>query len=60
MLDDIAAEHEKGRMLLIATTDLDARQSVLWNMAKIAASRDHRARDLFPSISTPTTCARCT
>ena len=50
MLDDIAAEHEKGRILLIATTDLDARQSVLWNMTKIAASEDPGALDLFHSI----------
>jgi len=49
-LDAIAAEHEKGRLLLIATTDLDARQSVLWNMTKIAASGDPKALELFRSI----------
>jgi predicted acylesterase/phospholipase RssA len=46
----VAAEHDKGRILLIATVDLDARQSVLWNMTKIAASRDSKAPDLFRSI----------
>jgi hypothetical protein len=30
--------------------DLDARQSVLWNMTKIAATRDPKALDLFRSI----------
>jgi predicted acylesterase/phospholipase RssA len=49
-LEAVAAEHHKGRMLLIATTDLDARQSVLWNMTKIAASGDPKALDLFRSI----------
>jgi hypothetical protein len=46
----VAAEHRKGRILLIATTDLDARQSVLWNMTKIAASTDPKAPDLFRAI----------
>ena len=50
LLDTIAAEHQKGRLLLIATTDLDARQSVLWNMTKIAASGDPKALELFRSI----------
>lgn len=49
-LDAIAVEHEKGRMLLVATADLDARQSVLWNMTKIATSNDPKALKLFRSI----------
>jgi predicted patatin/cPLA2 family phospholipase len=39
LLDAIAAEHEKGRILLIATTNLDLRNAVIWNVTKIAASR---------------------
>lgn len=50
LLDAIAREYEKGRLLLVATVDLDARQSVLWNMTKIAANRDPKALDLFRSI----------
>jgi hypothetical protein len=50
LLDAIAREYEKGRLLLVATVDLDARQSVLWNMTKIAATRDPKALDLFRSI----------
>ena len=50
MLDAIAAEYAKGRLLLVATTDLDARQAVIWNLTKIAASRDPRALELFHSI----------
>ena len=50
LLDEIAAEYEKGRLLLIATTDLDARQPVIWNMTKIASSRDPRALKLFRAV----------
>lgn len=50
LLDAIAAEYEKGRLLLVATVDLDARQSVLWNLTKIAASKDPKALHLFHSI----------
>jgi predicted acylesterase/phospholipase RssA len=50
LLDAVAAEYDKGRLLLIATVDLDARQAVLWNMTKIAASREPKALDLFRSV----------
>lgn len=49
-LEAVATEHDKGRLLIIATVDLDARQSVLWNMTKIAASGDPKALHLFRSI----------
>src|SRR5262245_9016906 len=45
-----AAEHAKGRLLLIGTTDLDARQPVIWNMGEIAASGSPKALELFQSI----------
>ena len=50
LLDEIAAEYDKGRLLLIATSDLDARQAVIWNMTKIASSRDPRALELFRTV----------
>jgi predicted acylesterase/phospholipase RssA len=50
LLDEIAAEYDKGRLLLIATGDLDARQAVIWNMTKIASSRDPRALELFRTV----------
>jgi len=50
LLDRIAAEHAKGRLLLIGTTNLDACQPVIWNMGKIAASGAPRALDLFRRI----------
>jgi len=49
-LKEIAAEYANGRMLLIATTDLDARRPVVWNMGEIASSTDPRALDLFRKI----------
>ncbi|MGF1759874.1 patatin-like phospholipase family protein [Photobacterium sagamiensis] len=50
LLKAVAAEHEKGRILLVATVDLDARHSVIWNLTKIAASGDPKALHLFRSI----------
>jgi len=37
MIEDIAAEYEKGRRLLVGTTNLDARRPVIWNLGAIAA-----------------------
>ena len=50
MLTRIAQEYAKGRLLLVGTTDLDARQPVIWNMTAIAASGDPGALDLFRKI----------
>jgi predicted acylesterase/phospholipase RssA len=50
LLEAIAEQHMNGRMLLIGTTDLDARQPVVWNMGSIAASGAPGALDLFRSI----------
>jgi hypothetical protein len=38
MLDAIAAEYRKGRLLLIGTTDLDGQRPVIWNIGAIADS----------------------
>jgi predicted acylesterase/phospholipase RssA len=50
LLAAIAAEHSKGRSLLIGTTDLDARQPIIWNMGNIAESNAPGALNLFRSI----------
>ena len=50
MLDAIAAEDAKGRMLLVATTNLDARRPVIWNITKIAASGHPRALELIRDV----------
>jgi len=50
MLDTVAAEYRKGRLLLLGTTDLDSRKGVIWNMGQIASSGDPKALNLFRSI----------
>jgi len=50
MLDEIAVEHRKGRILLIGTADLDARRGVIWNIGKIAESGSPRALELVHDI----------
>lgn len=50
LLDAVAAEYRKGRLLLIGTTELDSRRGVIWNMGEIAASGDAKAPHLFRSI----------
>jgi predicted acylesterase/phospholipase RssA len=50
LLDAIAAENEKGRILLVGTTDLDAHRPVIWNVGKIAASHNPRALKLVQDL----------
>jgi predicted acylesterase/phospholipase RssA len=50
LLKEIAAEYAKGRFLLIATADLDARRPIIWDMGKIASYGGPGATDLFVSI----------
>jgi hypothetical protein len=49
-LAEIAAEYDKGRLLLVGTTDLDAQRGVIWNMTALAASSDPDALGLFRKI----------
>jgi len=50
LLKAIAAEHAKGRVLAIGTTNLDARRPVIWNIGKIAASGNPHALELVRKI----------
>jgi len=50
LLKEIAAEHAKGRHLLVATADLDARRGIIWDMGKIASYGTPQALDLFVSV----------
>lgn len=50
LLKEIAAEYAKGRMLLVATADLDARRAIIWDMGKIASYGGPRALDLFINV----------
>ncbi len=53
LLKAVAAEHARGRRLLIATTQVDSERPALWDMGAIAtlnASGDPRALKLFREI----------
>jgi hypothetical protein len=50
MIQAIAAEHKRGRRLLIATTNLDTEQTVIWDMGAIASRGGEDSRDLFESV----------
>ena len=49
-LGAIAREYRQGRVLLIGTTNIDAKRPVVWNMGEIALSRDPRALQLFRDV----------
>jgi predicted patatin/cPLA2 family phospholipase len=50
LLAAIAREYQKGRLLLIGTTDLDAERANIWNIGAIAASGHPGALDLVRKI----------
>jgi hypothetical protein len=50
MMRDIAKEYARGRILLVATTDLDACRGVIWNIGAIAASGNPQALHLIHDI----------
>ncbi len=50
VLDQVAAEHRKGRRLFVATTNLDAQRPVVWDMGAIASSGSPNALSLFRQV----------
>ena len=50
LLKAIADEYARGRLLLIGTTNIDARRPVIWNITKIAASGSPHALELVQQI----------
>lgn len=50
MISAVAAETAKGRRLIVATTDLDKRETVLWDMGVIAEHGGAAARQLFRDV----------
>lgn len=50
MLHEIAAEHSKGRRLFVATTNLDAQRTVIWDLGAVAASGNDQALALFRHV----------
>ena len=50
LLSQIAAEHAKGRRLLVVTTNLDTQESVVWDMGQLATQGDEQALMLFREV----------
>lgn len=50
LLEAVAAEHRKGRRLLVVTTELDSLRPTLWDMGAIAASGGPAALKLFREV----------
>jgi hypothetical protein len=50
MLAGIAAAYDSGRLLLIASTNLDAQVPVIWNVGAIASSGHPRAADTIRRV----------
>lgn len=46
----VAAEHRKGRRLLVVTTNVDAGRRVIWDMGAIAQKGDEAAVKLFRNV----------
>jgi hypothetical protein len=50
VLDRIAEEHAKGRRLLVASTNLDAEEPVIWDLGAIAGSKSPDRLELFRKV----------
>jgi predicted acylesterase/phospholipase RssA len=50
LLSAVAAESRKGRILLVATTDLDDEETIVWDMGAIAESGGARGLSLFRDV----------
>lgn len=46
----VARENATGRKLLVATTDLDSEETVIWDMGLLATQGDDNARELFKEV----------
>jgi hypothetical protein len=50
MVEDIAREHNRGRRLLVGTTNLDADRPMVWDIGAIAASWAPTRRELIRDV----------
>lgn len=50
LMRSVAAEYAKGRVLLVATTDLDSQRGVSWDLGAIATQDTPEALELFRSV----------
>ncbi len=50
LMADVAAEHAKGRRLYVATTDLESKRSVIWDIGEIASRGRECDRQLIQQV----------
>jgi hypothetical protein len=50
LLRAVARESQRGRLLVVATTDLDSEQTVFWNLGLIAEQGGAKAKRLFRDV----------
>ncbi len=50
LVEAVAAEHARGRRLLIATTNLDSQKAAIWDMGAIAQQGGEKALRLFRDV----------
>ena len=50
LLEDIAAEHARGRRFFVLTTNIDSERFVVWNMGAIASAGGEKALKLFRDV----------
>jgi predicted acylesterase/phospholipase RssA len=50
MVEAVARERARGRILAVATTDLDSEETVIWDLGKIAAVGGEPAKKLFRDV----------
>lgn len=50
LVEEVARQAAEGRLLLVATTDLDKEESVIWNLGAVAAQGGERAVSLFRAV----------
>ena len=48
----VAAQHARGRVLVVVTTNLDTQRTAIWDMGRIAAIGSPEALDLFRDVMT--------
>lgn len=52
LVEAVAAEYAKGRLLFIVTTNLDSQRSAIWDMGRIASLRTLEGLNLFRDVIT--------
>ena len=50
LVEEVAREAAEGRLLLVATTDVDKEEPVIWDLGAVAAQGGERALDLFRAV----------